>query len=71
MPKPLWWDFVSNEQKVERLSSQVLRLQEKIRDLQNTNDPLNVKTRDRILHCERENVLLRKQISELKKQGQK
>jgi hypothetical protein len=62
MSNPVWWDFVSNEQRIEYLLQTVAELRKELRDRNSMEDPLNVKTRDIILNYNTENTLLRKQL---------
>lgn len=63
---PVWWDFVSELEKSGRLLDKVRKLEAEIREIKSLNDPLNVRTRDRILVCERENAILHKTIAALR-----
>lgn len=63
---PFWWDFVTEQERSERLLTKVRELESELRGIKGFNDPLNVKTRDRILLCEQENAMLLKKMSSLK-----
>lgn len=63
--RPLWWDFVSEEDKIKKLLEKVRHLETQLQEIKSLNDPLNVKTRDRILMCERENSILHKRLAVL------
>jgi hypothetical protein len=60
---PFWWDFVTQEERAQRLLVMVRNLESELLEIKQLNDPLNVKTRDRILLCEQENAKLHKKVS--------